>query len=257
MPFEWLPAQAQGAEGRVKGRGRGKELVCPGLPGVPSSPGPTATLPMLNPSGGPDRFTRQLPGAWGAGSGVGEAMRKHVASARGTRANHPRSLPAGQSPQTTSGEATGGRGGARGEPASGRRRPDFRVLPPPAPLGLPEAPPTRPLPRSVCAGHGGGMAGADLRAALEQRLGALAIRTEVVEHPEVRRCCWRGGLRCGGLGRGRNVPQRRGVQHSPRAPEPSRDPTEHRRPFGTVTLLRENWTFSSWSDLVPFRLDAL
>ncbi|XP_073905847.1 prolyl-tRNA synthetase associated domain-containing protein 1 isoform X1 [Castor canadensis] len=29
------------------------------------------------------------------------------------------------------------------------------------------------------------MAGADLRAMLEQRLGALAIRTEVVEHPEV------------------------------------------------------------------------
>ncbi|XP_060043239.1 prolyl-tRNA synthetase associated domain-containing protein 1 isoform X1 [Erinaceus europaeus] len=31
------------------------------------------------------------------------------------------------------------------------------------------------------------MAGVDLRAALEQQLGALAIRTEVVEHPEVRR----------------------------------------------------------------------
>lgn len=30
------------------------------------------------------------------------------------------------------------------------------------------------------------MAGSELRAALEQRLGALAIRTEVVEHPEVR-----------------------------------------------------------------------
>ncbi|XP_073867891.1 uncharacterized protein isoform X3 [Macaca fascicularis] len=29
------------------------------------------------------------------------------------------------------------------------------------------------------------MAGAELRAALEQRLGALAIHTEVVEHPEV------------------------------------------------------------------------
>ncbi|XP_031197483.1 uncharacterized protein LOC116070307 isoform X2 [Mastomys coucha] len=28
------------------------------------------------------------------------------------------------------------------------------------------------------------MAGSELRAALEQRLGALAIRTEVVEHPE-------------------------------------------------------------------------
>ncbi|XP_032267062.1 prolyl-tRNA synthetase associated domain-containing protein 1 isoform X1 [Halichoerus grypus] len=33
------------------------------------------------------------------------------------------------------------------------------------------------------------MAGAELRAALEQRLGALAIHTEVVEHPEVRRLC--------------------------------------------------------------------
>lgn len=31
------------------------------------------------------------------------------------------------------------------------------------------------------------MALPELRAALEQRLGALAIRTEVVEHPEVRR----------------------------------------------------------------------
>ena len=31
------------------------------------------------------------------------------------------------------------------------------------------------------------MAGGELRAALEQRLEALAIRTEVVEHPEVRR----------------------------------------------------------------------
>lgn len=30
------------------------------------------------------------------------------------------------------------------------------------------------------------MAGSELRAALEERLGALAIRTEVVEHPEVR-----------------------------------------------------------------------
>ncbi|XP_017721213.1 PREDICTED: uncharacterized protein LOC108524650 [Rhinopithecus bieti] len=30
------------------------------------------------------------------------------------------------------------------------------------------------------------MAGAELRAALEQRLGALAIHTEVMEHPEVR-----------------------------------------------------------------------
>lgn len=30
------------------------------------------------------------------------------------------------------------------------------------------------------------MAGLELRAALEQRLSALAIRTEVVEHPEVR-----------------------------------------------------------------------
>lgn len=35
--------------------------------------------------------------------------------------------------------------------------------------------------------HEGSMAGAELRAALEQRLAALAIRTEVVEHPEVRR----------------------------------------------------------------------
>lgn len=32
----------------------------------------------------------------------------------------------------------------------------------------------------------GKMAGSELRAELEQRLGALAIRTEVVEHPEVR-----------------------------------------------------------------------
>lgn len=30
------------------------------------------------------------------------------------------------------------------------------------------------------------MAGSELRAALEQKLGALNIRTEVVEHPEVR-----------------------------------------------------------------------
>ena len=35
--------------------------------------------------------------------------------------------------------------------------------------------------------HEDSMAGAELRAALEQRLAALAIRTEVVEHPEVRR----------------------------------------------------------------------
>ncbi|EPY88713.1 prolyl-tRNA synthetase associated domain-containing protein 1-like protein [Camelus ferus] len=34
------------------------------------------------------------------------------------------------------------------------------------------------------------MAGGELRAALEQRLSALAIRTEVVEHPEVRRFPW-------------------------------------------------------------------
>ncbi|NP_001156926.1 prolyl-tRNA synthetase associated domain-containing protein 1 isoform 1 [Mus musculus] len=31
------------------------------------------------------------------------------------------------------------------------------------------------------------MAGSELRAELEQRLGALAIRTEVVEHPEMTR----------------------------------------------------------------------
>ena len=35
--------------------------------------------------------------------------------------------------------------------------------------------------------HEDSMAGAELRPALEQRLAALAIRTEVVEHPEVRR----------------------------------------------------------------------
>lgn len=33
------------------------------------------------------------------------------------------------------------------------------------------------------------MAAKELRAELEQRLGALAIHTEVVEHPEVRRFC--------------------------------------------------------------------
>lgn len=116
--------------------------------GIPSSPGPSATLPTLNPLGGPDLFTRQLPGAWGAGSGVGEAMRKHVPSARGTRANHPRSLPAGQSPQTTSGEATGGVGEERGEspPPEGAARTSGYFRP-----GLPEAPPTRPLPRPVSA----------------------------------------------------------------------------------------------------------
>lgn len=50
-------------------------------------------------------------------------------------------------------------------------------------------------------GHDSSMAGAELRAALEQRLGELAIRTEVVEHPEVRRSsrdspAEGGGLHC-------------------------------------------------------------
>ncbi|XP_070284539.1 prolyl-tRNA synthetase associated domain-containing protein 1 [Myotis yumanensis] len=40
-------------------------------------------------------------------------------------------------------------------------------------------------PTAAPAGHDSGMAGAELRAALEQRLDALAIRAEVVEHPEV------------------------------------------------------------------------
>ena len=55
-----------------------------------------------------------------------------------------------------------------------------------------------------------------MRAALDERLGALAIRTEVVEHPEVRGSCRRGGLRCGVLGGAvktrcpsGNVPQKR------------------------------------------------
>lgn len=51
--------------------------------------------------------------------------------------------------------------------------------------------------RAASAGYYSSMDGAELRAALEERLGALAIRTEVVEHPEVRGCCRRGGLRCG------------------------------------------------------------
>ncbi|XP_044107271.1 HERV-H LTR-associating protein 2 isoform X2 [Neovison vison] len=38
---------------------------------------------------------------------------------------------------------------------------------------------------AVRLGHDGSMAGKELRAELEQRLGALAIHTEVVEHPEV------------------------------------------------------------------------
>lgn len=59
------------------------------------------------------------------------------------------------------------------------------------------------------------MAGAGLRAALEQRLGALAIRTEVVEHPEVRCFCrdspaGRVGSAAAflGLGREAQMPQR-------------------------------------------------
>jgi len=59
------------------------------------------------------------------------------------------------------------------------------------------------------------MAGAELRAALEQRLGALAIHTEVVEHPEVRRLCRDSpagevGSAAASLGRGREdqIPQR-------------------------------------------------
>lgn len=40
--------------------------------------------------------------------------------------------------------------------------------------------------------HEGSMSGSELRAALEQRLSALAIRTEIVEHPEVRRSRWDG-----------------------------------------------------------------
>lgn len=61
-----------------------------------------------------------------------------------------------------------------------RRRPEALRALPPQPQGG-QAPPQS----SPAQGHDGSMAGAELRAALEQRLDALGIRTEVVEHPEV------------------------------------------------------------------------
>lgn len=51
------------------------------------------------------------------------------------------------------------------------------------------------------------MAGGELRAALEQRLDALAIRTEVVEHPEVRRCAGAAGLEVRGEAAKPTVPR--------------------------------------------------
>lgn len=84
-----------------------------------------------------------------------------------------------------------------------RRRPEALRALPPQPQGC-QAPPQS----SPAQGHDGSMAGAELRAALEQRLDALGIRTEVVEHPEVRHCRW--GSRAEGvdaaaasMGRGR------------------------------------------------------
>uniref|UniRef100_A0A8C7AD66 Uncharacterized protein n=1 Tax=Neovison vison TaxID=452646 RepID=A0A8C7AD66_NEOVI len=61
------------------------------------------------------------------------------------------------------------------------------------------------------------MAVKELRAELEQRLGALAIHTEVVEHPEVRRFCgdshagevgWGGSAEALGRGGEDQRPQR-------------------------------------------------
>lgn len=94
--------------------------------------------------------------------------------------------------------------------------PEYTAPPPEgASPGLPEAAllavgallnlqmPGTSSPAVAPAGHDSSMAGAELRAALEQRLDALAIRTEVVEHPEVRRSRRdsqdRAGGRCCGV----------------------------------------------------------
>ena len=60
------------------------------------------------------------------------------------------------------------------------------------------------------------MAGAELRAALEQRLDALGIRREVVEHPEVRRSrrARQAGTRRRGSGGGRRCWVRRAGQQN-------------------------------------------
>ena len=107
-----------------------------------------------------------------------------------------------------------------------------------------------------------------MRAELEQRLDALAIRTEVVKHPEVRRFPRESpaggpGLCCS-VSRARllrpYVPgvmcRRKVCSRAFLGFESERDPIGISKAsrLGTMMLLREN-LFSSWSDSITFHVE--